>query len=254
VTDFESWCQPATFVDIEDHTSGVLISSDDAVGIDAVAATLAEKYAKTETLALIAEKFGKEKVSEFLRNKFPEKASARSGDMGEILATSYLHEERGYVVGPSRLIHRDHQEWAMRGDDVLGAHVDPESRVHLAKVEAKSRITMTEGVVEEAREGLQRADGLPSPHSFTQFAERLQGTSEEALGEAVLRLQLVEGIRPDAMTHLMFLFTMNDPSEFVEDDLTAYVGPIKQVAMTLRVNAHQDFIRTAYEKALVDDA
>lgn len=142
----------------------------------------------------------------------------------------------------------------MRGDDVLGARADRKSRVHLAKVEAKSRITMTEGVVEEAREGLQRAGGLPSPHSLTQFAERLQGASEEALGEAVLRLQLVEGIRPDVMTHLMFLFTMNDPSEFIEDDLTAYVGPIKQVAMTLRVNAHQDFIRTAYEKALADDA
>ena len=59
-----------------------LISNDDAVGIDAVAATLAEKYATTETLALIAEKFGKEKVSEFLRKKFPEKASARSGRYG----------------------------------------------------------------------------------------------------------------------------------------------------------------------------
>lgn len=254
MTDFENWCQPAIFVDIKNHTSGVLISNDDAVGIDAVAATLAQKYAKTETLAFIAEKLGKEKVSEFLRNKFPTNASARSGDMGEILATSYLHEERGYVVGPSRLIHRDHQEWAMRGDDVLGARVGPTSRVQLAKVEAKSRIAMTEGVVEQAREGLQRADGLPSPHSLTQFAERLQGTSEEAIGEAVLRLQLVEGIRPDVMTHLMFLFTMNDPSEFVEDDLTDYAGPIKQLAMTLRVNAHQDFIRTAYDKALADDA
>src|ERR1035441_9652110 len=89
MTDFESWCQPAIFVSIENHVSGVLISDNDTTGIDAVAATLAEKYAETETLALIAEKFGKQKVSEFLRNKFPEKANARSGDMGEILATSY---------------------------------------------------------------------------------------------------------------------------------------------------------------------
>jgi hypothetical protein len=52
----------------------------------------------------------------------------------------------------------------------------------------------------------------------------------------------------------MFLFTASDPSQLVQNDLTAYTGKIKQLAMTLRVNAHQDFIRTAYEKALVDDS
>jgi hypothetical protein len=38
VTDFESCCQPAIFVDIEDHTFGVLISNDGAIGIDALEA------------------------------------------------------------------------------------------------------------------------------------------------------------------------------------------------------------------------
>jgi hypothetical protein len=102
-------------VNIKKHIAGVLTSDDDAAGIDAVAATLAEKYAKTETLALIAEKLDKHGVAEFLRTRFPTKASARSGDMGEILATAFIHEERDYAVGPSRLIYRDHQEWAMRG-------------------------------------------------------------------------------------------------------------------------------------------
>jgi hypothetical protein len=69
-----------------------------------------------------------------------------------------------------------------------------------------------------------------------------------------LELQLSDGVRPDVMTHLMFLFTMNDPSQHVKDDLTDYTGPIKQLTMILRVNDHQEFIRTAYEKALADDA
>ena len=147
----------------------------------------------------------------------------------------------------------------MRGDDVLGARADRESRVHLAKSRRRVASRAGQGARGGSGPERQRARAATSGRtavaaSLTQFAERLQGTSEEALGEAVLRLQLVEGIRPEVMTHLMFLFTMNDPSEFVKDDLTAYVGPIKQVAMTLRVNAHQDFIRTAYEKALADDA
>lgn len=254
MTDFSRWCSPETVKPIKAHTARVLSSLDDDAGVDAVAATLPNRYAKAETLAFIAEKHGKPKVSAFLRNKFPATPIARSGDMGEILATAYLEEDCNFTVGPSRLRDRDHQEWAMRGDDVLGAKLDESLHVRIAKAEAKSRIKMGEAVVKEARDGLQRTDGLPSPHWLTQFAERLLGTPEESIGEAVLELQLLEGIHPDMMTHLMFLFTMSDPSQFVEKDLTAYTGPIEQLAMTLRVNAHQEFIRNAYEKALASDA
>lgn len=254
MTDFKSWCTPTTVVPINGHAASVMVSSDDNAGVEAVAATLPEKYATADSLASIAGRFGKPKVSEFLRNKFPASVTGRSGDLGEILATSYLEEDCGYVVGPSRLIYRDHQEWAMRGDDVLGARLDAASRVHLAKAEAKSRIKVTKTVVKEARDGLQRVDGLPSPHSLTQFADRLLNTPEESLGAAMLDLQLSHGIRPAMMTHLMFLFTMNDPSGHVKDDLTAYTGPIEQQTITLRVEAHQEFIRRAYEKALADDA
>ncbi|WP_136245299.1 Hachiman antiphage defense system protein HamA [Mycobacterium intracellulare] len=254
MTDFNSWCEQATIVPIEEHTAAVLISVDDEAGATAVAASLPERYAKPETLAALADRYDKPKVAAFLRNKFPASKTGRSGDIGEILATAYLEEECGYVVGPSRLRDRDHQEWAMRGDDVLGAKFDAESHVRLAKVEAKSRVTLGEAVVKQAREGLQRSDGLPSPHSLTQFAERLTGTSDEALGEAVLDLLLLEGIRPDVMTNLMFLFTTSDPIKHVKKDLAAYAGPIAQLAMTLRVKAHQDFIKRAYEKALSSDA
>lgn len=254
VTNFNTWCGPVTVVPIEGHTAAVLISIDDDAGVDAVAASLPERYVKPETLAVLAERYGKPEVAAFLRNKFPASKTGRSGDIGEILATAYLEEECGYVVGPSRLRDRDHQEWAMRGDDVLGAKFDATSNLRLAKVEAKSRVSMREAVVKEARDGLQRSGGLPSPHSLTQFAERLMGSSDEALGQSALDLLLLHGIRPDVMTHLMFLFTTNDPSKHVKNDLTAYGGSVAQLAMTLRVKAHQEFIRKAYEKALASDA
>ena len=71
MTNFSSWCAPAVVVKINGHHAAVLVSTDDGAGIEAVAATLPKKYAKTETLALIAEKYGKPKVSDFLRNKLP---------------------------------------------------------------------------------------------------------------------------------------------------------------------------------------
>jgi hypothetical protein len=249
MTDYSNWCTVGTLVRIGDHQVGVLESYDDAKGVVTVAASLPSAYAESNSLAKVAERFGKEGVAKFLRNKCPTKVSARSGDMGEILATAYLHEECGYAVGPSRLIRRDHQEWAMRGDDVLGARLDSSAKLRITKTEAKSRANLGKGTVKAAREGLARNDELPSPHSLTQFAERLLPTADSHIGEAVLAMQLTDGVPPDRVGHLMFLFTGSDPSTHVAADLNAYSGPVSQLAITLRVNGHQDFIKDAYEEA-----
>lgn len=254
MTNYKQWCEPPKVISVGSHSIGVLVSIDDEVGIGAVAAHLPSRYAETESLARIAERFGKAKVSEFLRNKLPQTQRARSGDLGEILATAYLEEDCRYIVGPSRLIHRDHQEWAMRGDDVIGAKFDSASNVLLIKGEAKSRARALASVVEEARQGLQREGVLPSPHSLTQFAERLLNTADDALGEAILELQLAQGVRPKIVIHLMFLFAGNDPSNHVRADLATYGGVVAQQAVILQVQAHQDFVRRAFEKAIADGA
>jgi hypothetical protein len=248
MADFTSWCTIGPLTPIGDHHAGVLESQDDTTGVANLAARLPSAYAESESLAKIAERFGKEGVAKFLRNKLPTKMSARSGDTGEILATAYLHEECGQVVGPSRLIQRDHQEWAMRGDDVLGAKVDADGTVRIAKVEAKSRVTLGESTVRAAREGLARSDELPSAHSLTQFAERLLSAEDNDIGEAVLAMQLSDGVRPDRVSHLMFLFTGSDPSAHVTADLKAYAGSVPQRTITLRVKGHQKFIKDAYEE------
>lgn len=246
MTQFSNWCTLGALVPVGDHHAGVLKSHDDAAGVAIVAASLPKAYAESKSLTMIAERFGKEAVAKFLRNKLPTKANHRSGDMGEILATAYLHEERGFAVGPSRLIQRDHQEWAMRGDDVLGAVLDSDEELRLVKAEAKSRAALNERTVKDARKGLQRNDELPSPHSLTQFAERLLDTADSNIGEAVLALQLSDGVRPDQVSHLMFLFTASDPSGHVAADLTAYTGAVRQLTITLRVKGHQEFIREVY--------
>lgn len=254
MTDFEQWCEPPAVNNVGKHAYGNLISNDDATGISVVSATLGEKYAEVDMLVHIAEQFGKHGVSAYLTNKFPTKKSARSGDLGEILATAYLDENCGFAVGPSRLIDRDHQQWAMRGDDVLGLKIDTKTGVHLAKVEAKSGKTMPKKVVTAARKGLERCTGLPSPHSLSQLAERLRRASNDDLADAVLRVQLANDIRPEMVIHMMFLFTMDDPTEFVKDDLAGYTGPIEQLTITLRVAAHPEFISGVYEKALAHGA
>ena len=253
MTMFDSWCSKAALVSVAGHRVGTLDSGDDAAGVALLASRLPEAYADTTALALIAERYGKPGLAAFLRDRLPTKKSARSGDMGEILATAYLDEERGYVVGPSRLIDRDHQEWAMRGDDVLAARVDDETELQLVKAEAKSRVNLGAATIKAAREGLARNDEMPSPHSLSQFATRLLQTSDREVGEAVLDAQLTSGIRPDQVRHLMFLLTSSDPRLHVSADLKAYAGAVPQMTVTLRVQEHQKFINDAFDKVVAGD-
>ena len=244
---FGIWCSLPELTSLGMHKFGTLEAHDYATGVRELTETLPSAYANTSALALIAEHHGKPGVAALLRNKFPTKPNARSGDMGEILATAYLNEECGYVVGPSRLTERDHQEWAMKGDDVLAARIVNGSDLYIIKGEAKSKVKLSAATVREARQGLARNNEMPSPHSLSQFATRLIGTPNQAIGEAVLDAQISSGLRPHQIGHLMFLFTSSDPSAHVSADLTTYQGSVRQLIITLRVQEHQKFINDSYE-------
>jgi hypothetical protein len=124
--------------------------------------------------------------------------------------------------------------------------------LHLVKAEAKSRVSLGGATIKAAREGLARNDEMPSPHSLSQFATRLLRTSDREVGEAVLDVQLTEGVRPDQVGHLMFLLTSGDPSAHVSADLEAYGGTVPQTTVTLRVQHHQKFINTAYDEVVAN--
>ncbi len=69
MTDFNGWCTLGTLVPIGGHQAGVLESYDDAKGSATLAANLANAYAESDSLAKVAERFGKDGVAKFLRNK-----------------------------------------------------------------------------------------------------------------------------------------------------------------------------------------
>lgn len=247
---FGTWCSPPELTAFGMHKTGILKAYDEATGVKKLIEALPSAYAKTSALALVAELHDKPGVAAFLRNRLPTQKNARSGDMGEILATAYLDEEYGYVVGPSRLIDRDHQEWAMKGDDVLAARIKNGSELYLVKAEAKSGVRLGRTTVKEARQGLARNGEMPSPHSLSQFATRLLDTPDHVIGEAVLDVQISNGLRPHQIGHLMFLFTSDDPSAHVSSDLTSYKGSVRQLIITLRVQDHQKFIHDSYEEVV----
>ena len=90
MADFSKWCTLGSLVPVGDQQTGVIESHDDATGVATLAESLPNAYAESESLALVAESFGKEGVAHFIRNKLPTKATAGSGDMGETLGTTNL--------------------------------------------------------------------------------------------------------------------------------------------------------------------
>lgn len=142
----------------------------------------------------------------------------------------------------------------MRGDDVLGARLTHTGEVEIFKGEAKSRRSAAAGTVTDARKGLDREVGLPTPHSLTQFSDRLYEAGEEDLAEAIESAMRNPGIRPEQVTHMMFIFAGNNARSLLTTDLTDYAGTFKQHSVAVHVSEHQRFIRESYEKAISDGA
>ncbi|MDF2764357.1 MAG: hypothetical protein K0S81_1351, partial [Rhodospirillales bacterium] len=154
---FNDWCDAA------DGNVGAhplrLLSGDPVrlkVGIAATAAIVPTHYAAEEQIAGILRRLGKPEAAKFIEGKLPTSKSIRSGDLGEILATEFIASQSGYQVPIKRLRWKDHRNMAMRGDDVIGLQQEQTGGLLFLKTEAKSRGTLTSGVVAEARASLDK--------------------------------------------------------------------------------------------------
>jgi hypothetical protein len=108
-------------------------------------------------------RLGYDAAAEILRALLPQSTRARSGDLGEILASQLVEEEVGFRVPVRRMRFKDGREVAMRGDDFIGVGYDKEDRLWLLKGESKSREALNITTIAEAREAFldkARQDGV----------------------------------------------------------------------------------------------
>ena len=160
---FNDWCR-ATGAPIGSHSLRVLYGDPTRldVAIAETAAIVPSHYAAEEHISRVLARLGKPSAAKFISEKLPTTKSIRSGDLGEIFATEYIVGHTAYAVPIKRLRWRDHRNMAMRGDDVIGMAQDQTTgRLQFLKAEAKSRATLSAGVVTEARAGLDKDGGLP---------------------------------------------------------------------------------------------
>lgn len=149
--------------------------------------TLRSHYDELDRIAEDIRELGFPGASAILAERFPRTARARSGELGEILATELVEEELGFEVPVRRLRYKDGREMALRGDDFIGARVDEAGDLYLLKGEAKSRAALAATAIQEARTALSRDDGRPTATSLLFVADRLMERDDDkaVLGRAI---------------------------------------------------------------------
>jgi hypothetical protein len=223
------------------------------VGVAATAAIVPSHYAAEEHVSRILLRLGKPAAARFINEKLPTNTSIRSGDLGEILATEYIANQTGYEIPVKRLRWKDHRNMALRGDDVIGIAKDhATSHLQFLKTEAKSRATLSPGVVAKARMGLDKDGGLPSAHALSFISARLLELGNTTLADAIDDAQLKLGIPLQSVRHLLFTFSGNAPDAHLTASLQAYTGPIAQWSVGLRVNGHPNFVAAVYSQVIAN--
>ena len=222
------------------------------LAIASVADVVPNHYAAASRVSRILDRLGKTEAAEYVATKLPTGAKSRSGDIGEILASSFVTEFTGYKIGVLKLRWKDHREMAMRGDDILAVRIDPDVKVKFLKGEVKSRASLTKKTVDEARKALSSRNGRPTPHALAFVADRLYETGQFELSDLIDQYQLKLRIGVKQLLHMIFMFTGNNPCNLLTSNLKAYTGRIPQHAIGLMVTSHQAFIKQIFEKVIAD--
>lgn len=206
-----------------------------------------EHYCDPRVIKRRLKQWGYGKTLSVLRHNLPQDKKARSGDIGEIVATEYVNRQLDFSVPIFRLRWRDDREMALRGDDIFAVRIDDAGKLHFLKGEVKSRQSLGAGVVEEAAEALRRHDGRPGPHTINFVVNRLSELGEDDLYEALEDYLTPKKIPKKRVTHLLFVLSGNNPKVHLEGYFDSYEGTVQQIVVGLRVRNHGDFVRAVFE-------
>ncbi len=195
---------------------------------------------------------GYAKAAAILAERMPRSKKARSGELGEILATELVEENLGYRVPVRRLRYKVGREMALRGDDFIGVIANNDGTLRFAKGESKSRANLSQATITEARTVLSRDAGRPTPTSVLFVADRLmdRGGAEEALGRAIRNEVANQAVPAAHIEHIVFTISANIAPQALVDDLASAADDRPHTAVHVHVPDHQDFIKSSYEEAL----
>jgi hypothetical protein len=212
-----------------------------------VAEVIPDHFLPPNRLAEMFARLQRHEVAELIQSRLPETPQLKSGDLGEVLCTTFVREKTPFTLGIKRLQFKDHRNMSMRGDDMLGFNLNPATnKLTVLKAESKSNAVMPASTVTAARKALSGFAELPSPHSMGFVADRLIDPADKPLRDAIDDAQLKKSLKPTDVTHLLFTFTGNDTTKLLQANLSEYTGGAIQHYVGLRVPEHQKFIAAVF--------
>ncbi|MGB3797959.1 MAG: DUF1837 domain-containing protein [Alteraurantiacibacter sp.] len=248
------WCECAEDVA---GRKRLWLLTEKAGGREAIWALLLEAvrdhYDDLGRVAADAARLGYEKAAEILRTRMPTDIKARSGDLGEILASELAEQNLGFRIPVKRLRFKDGRNMALRGDDFIGVVVGDDGQLRLLKGESKSRQQLAKTAITEAREALDRDDGRCTPESLLFVADRLlesPDADDQALGRALRDEVGQKALPPGRIDHMLFTLSGNSPPPSLKADLDASAADRNQYSTNLRIADHDDFIGSVYIEAV----
>lgn len=246
---FAEWCSEIIVGCAAPHRHTMLTAdaSKFDVSVSIVADVMPEHFLPTSRLAEMFARLQRHEVAELIRNRLPDTAQLRSGDLGEVLCTTFVRERTPFTLGINRLQFKDHRNMSMRGDDLLGFNLNAVTgKLTVLKAESKSNAAMPASTVATARTALSGFAEMPSPHSMGFVADRLIDPADKPLRDAIDDAQLKKSLKPSDVTHMLFAFSGNDTTPLLQTNLSGYTGGATQHYVGLRVPEHQKFIKAVY--------
>jgi hypothetical protein len=179
----------------------------------------------------------------------PRSLKTRLGNFGEVLASEFLRQIRGYRIPVYRLRYNSNDESSPKGDDVLAFEFADRARGVRDTVivaEVKVRSSFRSDVVEEAHDALLKGH-RPRPKSFMFVVDVLfkEGKADEA--KRLLDLSHKFGRRSLQRKSCLFLITGNQPRDPFETlESKRRLAPELE-ALHLPVDGLGDVVTVAFE-------
>ena len=143
----------------------------------------------------------------------PRAAKTRMGNFGEVVASEFLRQIRGYDIPVYRLRYNANDESSPKGDDVLAFEFADKAKGTKDTVivaEVKVRSEYRSDAVEDAHDSLNTGK-RPRPKSFSFVVDVLFREGREAEAKRLLDLSKKFGKRSLVRRSLLFLVTGNTP-------------------------------------------
>lgn len=205
-------------------------------------------YVSPDITAKRLAELGAPLTAALMKEHLPVSKKARSGDLGEILATELAERRLGFQVPVRRLRWKDGRNMALRGDDIFAVSRTATGALRLLKGESKSRAALSATAIAEAAASLDRDRGRPTRHSVLFVAERLREQGNDDLARE-LEEAVVLSFRGILVEHLLFTLSGNSPDTHLFNHLTAIDNKRRRRhAVGVRIRDHGDFIELLFSE------